>query len=172
MPRAPSLGGGKCPDFVEEEQLSVAGVELTPVASMHLHGASASLAARPRLCRASSALRTAGGAGPQVRRAWSGTEPACVRDVRVAHCLHISSTLLCLGCPGSVLRHVQAPGSHSGRRQSPWRVPGPGGLPDRLPVSGARGLRVCPLLCAWCFPCLSLSNAGDRLEARRFTGRR
>jgi len=46
LPRAPSLGGGKCPDFVEEEQLSVAGAELTPVASMRLHGASASLALR------------------------------------------------------------------------------------------------------------------------------
>lgn len=45
--------------------------------------------------------------------AWSG-DRACLRPRRqCCPCLHISSTLLCLGCPGSVLRHVQAPGSHS-----------------------------------------------------------
>lgn len=62
-PGAASLGGGKCPDFVEEERPSVAGAELTLTASARLHGASVSLAHAPapvscRLCV--SAVRVAG----------------------------------------------------------------------------------------------------------------
>lgn len=94
--------------------MSVAGAELALVASVRLHGASASLALRAhasvlcRLCaencrrrRPVSVVRMVG-------------DRACLRPRRqCCPCLHISSTLLCLGCPGSVLRHVQAPGSHS-----------------------------------------------------------